>query len=213
MIDIIYRHIFTQQASKQFRVFAAGHSLDVVWIACFGVYVFVFLLCRCLLEDARKKDYCGLNSCVADICAVHAYAVGNMDVKSVDTFNYLLFHLRLRSPTFRPPLRLKFCDFSQMSRVVCREGAAEGSPKSCPRCCLRRFDGNHFSKAPFGVFCSFVWPINRSVLIYIDCSDGCDLQVVILFLNDAFPPIRLRLFYVPIIYCTVPKSLDGIQRA
>ena len=31
-----------------------------------------------------------------------------MDVKSVDTLNYLLFHLRLGPPTFRPPLRLKF---------------------------------------------------------------------------------------------------------
>ena len=40
--------------------------------------------------------------------AIYAYAVGNMDVKSVGTSNYLLFHLRLRSPTFRPPLRLKF---------------------------------------------------------------------------------------------------------
>ena len=61
-----------------FLIFAAGHSLDVVWIACFGVYVFVFLLCRCLLEDAGKRDYCGLNGCVADICDVHAYAVIRM---------------------------------------------------------------------------------------------------------------------------------------
>ena len=68
----------------------------------------MFLFCRCLLEDAGKRDYCGLNGCVADICAVYAYAVGNMDVKSADAFNYLLFHLRLRSPTFRPPLLLKF---------------------------------------------------------------------------------------------------------
>ena len=41
------------------------------------------------------------------LLAIYAYAVGNMDVKSIDTLNYLLFHLRLRSPTFRPPLRLK----------------------------------------------------------------------------------------------------------
>ena len=75
----------------------------------------------CLLEDAGKRDYCVLNGCVADIyiyicmymlfmpmlLAIYAYAVGNMDVKSVDTLNYLLFHLRLGPPTFRPPLRLK----------------------------------------------------------------------------------------------------------
>ena len=42
------------------------------------------------------------------LLAIYAYAVGNMDVKSVDTLNYFIFHLRLRSPTFRPPLRLKF---------------------------------------------------------------------------------------------------------
>ena len=42
------------------------------------------------------------------LLAIYAYAVGNMDVKSVDTLNYLLFHLRLGPPTFRPPLRLKF---------------------------------------------------------------------------------------------------------
>ena len=41
-------------------------------------YVFVFLLCRCLLEDASKRDYCSLNGCVADICAVYAYAVIRM---------------------------------------------------------------------------------------------------------------------------------------
>ena len=41
------------------------------------------------------------------LLAIYAYAVGNMDVKSVDTLSYLLVHLRLRSPTFRPPLRLK----------------------------------------------------------------------------------------------------------
>ena len=85
-----------------------GQSLDVVWIARFGAYVFVFLLCGHLLEDAGKRDYCGLNGCVADICAVYAHAVGNMDVKSVGALNYLLFHLRLRFPTFRPPLHLKF---------------------------------------------------------------------------------------------------------
>ena len=70
----------------------------------------MFLLCRCLLEDAGKRDYCSLNGCVVDICSVYAYAVGNMDVKFVDTLIYLLFHLRLRSPTFRPPLRLKYYD-------------------------------------------------------------------------------------------------------
>ena len=42
------------------------------------------------------------------LLAIYAYAVGNMDVKSVDTLNYLLFHLRLGPPTFRPPLRLKY---------------------------------------------------------------------------------------------------------
>ena len=42
------------------------------------------------------------------LLAIYAYAVGNVDVKSVDTLNYLLFHLRLGPPTFRPPLRLKF---------------------------------------------------------------------------------------------------------
>ena len=77
----------------------------------FGLLVLVSMcLClfsRCLLEDAGKRDYCDLNGCVADICVVCAFAVGNMDVKSVDTLNYLLFHLRLRSPTFHPPLRLK----------------------------------------------------------------------------------------------------------
>ena len=31
-----------QQASKQFLVFAAGQSVDVVWIVRFGVYVFAF---------------------------------------------------------------------------------------------------------------------------------------------------------------------------
>ena len=33
-------YIYVQQASKQFLIFAAGQSLDVVWIARFGVYVF-----------------------------------------------------------------------------------------------------------------------------------------------------------------------------
>ena len=103
MIGLIY----LQQASKQFLIFAVGQSLDAVWISRFGVYVFGFLLCRCLLEDAGKRDDCVLSGCVADICAVYAYAVGNTDVKSVDTLNYLLFHLRLSSPIFRPPLRLK----------------------------------------------------------------------------------------------------------
>ena len=102
---MIGKKIFTPQESKQFLIFAAGSRWT--W---FGLLVLVcmFLLCRCLLEDAGKRDFCGLNGCVADICAVYACAVGNMDVKSVDTLNYLLLHLRLRSPTFRPPLRLKF---------------------------------------------------------------------------------------------------------
>ena len=46
----------------------------------------MFLLCRCLLEDAGQRDYCGLKGCVADICVAYAYAIGNMDVKSVDAF-------------------------------------------------------------------------------------------------------------------------------
>ena len=68
----------------------------------------MFLLC-----GYGKRDYCGSSVVllIYDICAVYAYVIGNMDVKSVDTLNYLLFHLRLRFPTFRPPLRLKsFCD-------------------------------------------------------------------------------------------------------
>ena len=59
-----------QQASKQFLFFAAVQSLDVFWIARFGEYVFVFLVCKCLLEDAGKRDYCGLNGCVADMCCL-----------------------------------------------------------------------------------------------------------------------------------------------
>ena len=111
----IYRYyktkIYLQQPSKQCRIFAAGQSLDVVRIVPFGVYVFVFLLCRCLLQDARKKDYCGLSVLLMPmLLAMYAYALGNMDVKSVATLiDFLLFHLRLRFPTFRPPLRLKFC--------------------------------------------------------------------------------------------------------
>ena len=100
---MIGKKVYMQQASKQFLIFAAGQSLEVGLL----VLVCMFLFCRCLLEGAGKRDYGGLNGCVADTCAVYAYAVGNLDVKSVDTFNYLLFHLRLRSPTFRPPLRLK----------------------------------------------------------------------------------------------------------
>ena len=73
--------------------------------------MFVCLLCKCLPEDASKRDYCGLHGCVADICAVYAYAIGNMDVKSFDTLNYLLFYLHLHFPTFRPPLRLKWSSF------------------------------------------------------------------------------------------------------
>ena len=102
MIQVISSaaHIKAQQASKQFLIFAPGHSLGVVWIARFGVYVFVFLLCRCLLEDAGKRDYCGLNGCVADICAAYAYAVGNMDVKSADTLNYLILFTIPSTPPF-----------------------------------------------------------------------------------------------------------------
>ena len=103
--------IYLQQASKQFRVLRPASRCR--WTL-FGLLVLVclFLLCtsRCLLEDAGKRDYCGLNGCVADICAVYVYVVGNVDVNSVDTLNYLLFRLRLRSPTFRPPLRLKFIE-------------------------------------------------------------------------------------------------------
>ena len=55
MIGNIYIYIYTQQASKQFLIFAAGQSLDVVWIARFGVYVFVFLLCRCLLRMLARE--------------------------------------------------------------------------------------------------------------------------------------------------------------
>ena len=88
----------------------------------------MFLLCRCLLEDASKRDYCGLNGCVADICAVYAYAVGNRDVKSLDTLNYLLFHLRLRSPTFRPPLRLKW-KLTTKSLQSSLQGIVHGSIK------------------------------------------------------------------------------------
>ena len=76
LVLYIYIYLFSQRASKQCRTFAAGQSLDVVWIVRFGVYVFVFLLCGCLLEDAGKRGYCGLNGCVADICAGHA--VGNI---------------------------------------------------------------------------------------------------------------------------------------
>ena len=48
--------------------------------------MFVFLLCRCLLENARKKNYCGLNVLLMPmLLAMYAYAVGNMDVKSVDS--------------------------------------------------------------------------------------------------------------------------------
>ena len=134
MIGIIY--IYTQQASKQFLIFAAGQSLDVVWIVRFGVYVFVFLFCRCLLEDASKREYCGLNGCVADICALYAFAVGNMDVKSVDTLNYLLFHLRLRSLTFRPPLRLKFVYYFCIS-IKGRLRAKLPSQYCCNQQCLQ----------------------------------------------------------------------------
>ena len=77
-------------------------------------------VCLRMLAKDGKRDYCILNGCVAAyiyiymlfmpmLLAIYAYAVGNMDVKSVDTLNYLLFHLRLGPPTFRPPLRLKFC--------------------------------------------------------------------------------------------------------
>ena len=81
------------------------------------MYVFVFLLCRCLLEDAGKRDYCGLMVVLLIyvlfmplLLAMYAYAVGNMDVQSVDTLHYLLFHLLLRSPTFSstPPSQVFF---------------------------------------------------------------------------------------------------------
>ena len=93
--------------------------MDVVWIARFGVYVFAFLLCRCLLEGARKKDVCGLNVLFMPmLLAMYAYAVGNMDVKSVDTL-IKLFTIRFTPPfpylSATPPSQVFCRDFANMS--------------------------------------------------------------------------------------------------
>ena len=96
-----------------------------LWCQCWLIWCWWQPICLNVVSSTSRVDHRDASwhmymLFMPMLLAIYAYAVGNMDVKSVDTLNYLLFHLRLGPPTFRPPLRLKLCSllFGRGDRIL-----------------------------------------------------------------------------------------------